>query len=762
MSSKGTYMLLDRLDTFDFVAETSAILNPAANTKVRTGSYFAAAVIAIAGYIALAAWILSTNTDRVYGFAISHDPRTAIEIALQICPMLAAIFLVFLSPLSDQLARYLAVCTESSPVIMTAAVSATAAAITVLATASAIIGVCGFHSPLPAMVTLLWVAGELMFDVTLIGVFAAALYSLTRKLWLTILLFIAYVGLVTVVGPRWEITSYVGFGSTVPVMLTTYSTAPLYDGAGWLLRGYWTCVTFLLLSVLYTLGFAPQPLFSVDWMPRLRGRAPLGVTAALLALCILIGSQLFRLQRYAYTRGRALATAVLNTELQAETSRTRLQLKHFDVRLTYSPGEQIVAVHGNLTLTTGSEAIRTAWFELPALMTSEILQFAGAGPYLVQPLGKYIRVTFRDGIPPGKEIDARYSGMIRPASAFDLPAQAKILDSAFFLTDADVLITARRAACITPGLKDCARDENYLMSDQATGNITVIAPEQFTVATVGEESVRKLADGAFERTFSIPAPRLATFMIACAPFHKSSAVAKNGVRIQVFRSSRVTLDKDTEAPLAKAILDFYQDFWPSYSRANLNVVETPAPIGEALSYDGVLAISDKIINSRSPFSAGPSSLLEFVMAHEIAHQWWGYRVVPTRAPGRMFLTESIAQFAAYKFLSIRGILSEQDAIQNEGRRYQKARRNSRGRESALAESQTGDELVYNKGPFALLSLDRLSGGLLMNGLGSLVNTYSGSHGNTKPDRFIASLMKVLPEQSRGTAHNLIYEVGHGK
>ena len=106
MSSKGTYMLLDRLDTFDFVAETSAILNPAANTKVRTGSYFAAAVIAIAGYIALAAWILSTNTDRVYGFAISHDPRTAIEIALQICPMLAAIFLVFLSPLSDQLARY--------------------------------------------------------------------------------------------------------------------------------------------------------------------------------------------------------------------------------------------------------------------------------------------------------------------------------------------------------------------------------------------------------------------------------------------------------------------------------------------------------------------------------------------------------------------------------------------------------------------------------------------------------------------------------
>jgi hypothetical protein len=671
-------MLLDRLDTFEFATETPAKVAAAGGTLPgsKSGLYFTAVVIAVAGYIALAAWILSTNTERVYGFAISHDPRTAIEIALQICPMLAAIFLVLLSGLTDRLVQRLAARAGASAVLVTVAVSAAAAAIVVVATAAAVIGVCGFDSTMPAPLTLAWVAAELMFDLTLIGVFTAALYRASRKVWLTMLLFIAYVALVVAAGSRWGITSYIGFGSTVPVTLTTYSTAPLYDGAGWLLRGYWTCVTLLLLSILHAFDFTPR---------RNRWRPALAVCVPLLALCILFGFELFRLQRFANTRGRTVIEAALTTALQQNASQARLQLTHFALSLTYSPGEQTVAVKGNLTFASGTETIHTAWFELPALIMGDDVRFSGGGPYRVQPFGKYIRVTFQDGIPAAGELEAQYAGVIRPAGAFDLPMQAKVLETAFFLTDADLLLTARRAGCISSSRNDCGGDENYLMSDRATGTITVTAPKRFTVAAAGEESDRELARGLFERSFSIHSPRLATFMVACAPFRKTESVAKNGVKIHVYRSSLIVSDRDPEAPLAKAILDFYQNSWPAYSRSALTVIETPAPIGEALSYDGVLAISDKIINSRSPLSRTASNLLEFVMAHEIAHQWWGYRVVPSRAPGRMFLTESMAQFAAYKFLSASGILGEQKAMQNERRRYQTAVARLGSREVPLAD-----------------------------------------------------------------------------
>ena len=746
-------MLLDRLDTFDFATDVPMNIAVAATAKTKSGLYLTAITVAVAAYIALAAWILSTNTERVYGFAINHDPRTAIEIALQVCPMLAAIFLVPLSGLTDRLVQRLAIRARASNTIVMVAVSAVSAAIFVVATGVAVIGVCGLGSAMPAALTLTWVAAELMFDLTLIGVFIASLYRVSQKVWLTILLFIAYVALVVAAGSRWGITSYIGFGSTVPVTLTTYSNAPLYDGAGWLLRGYWTCVTLLLLSILRAFDSTAR---------RIKRRSALAICAGLLAMCILVGSELLRLQRIASARGRTLAPAGLTKALQQDDGRARLQLTNYDLNLNYSPNEQTVVVKGTLTFTSGAEPIQTAWFEVPGLITGNEVRFTGGGPYRVQPVGKYIRVTFQHLIPSSRHIEAHYAGVIRPESAFDLAVQSKVISNAFFLTDADVLLTARRAGCIDPSQRDCGAHENYLMSDRATGSISVTAPERFKVATAGDESDRKLPSGVVERTFSTHSPRLATFMVACAPFQRTESVANNGVRIQVYRSPLITSGGAPEAPLAKTILDFYQNSWPVYSRSALTVIETPAPIGDALSFDGVLAISDKIINSRDPVSGSTSNLLAFVLAHEIAHQWWGYRVVPSRLPGRMFLTESIAQFAAYKFLDAGGILTEQNAIQNESRRYHTARARLGSGDVPLAQSQTGDEVAYNKGSAALLSLDTSSAGSLMERLGGIVSEYSlDSRGSTIPDRLIASLMNGLPEQCRATARKLVYGTGAG-
>jgi len=746
-------MLLDRLDTFEFTAQAPVKVDAGAGARRRSGLYGAMAVIGLTAYASLAAWILSTNTTRVYGFAVNHDPRTAIEIALQICPMTAATLLVLFSSENHRLARHWSVKAGANPVRVHVVVSFLWAGAITVATSIAIAAVCGLHASMPAPLTLLWVAAEFFFDVTLIGIFTIVLYRLTGRLWLAIVLFVGYIALVVAAGERWGITSYIGFGSTVPVMLTTYSAAPLYDGAGWLLRGYWSTVTLFLLSILYALDSARRSL---------RWRRLVTLGAPLLAISVLTGWMTFRLQRSVNAGDESQITGQRNAALQADASTVRLHLTHYDLRLNYSPGKQTVGVQGTLTFTSAGAPLRTAWLARPALMKDDDVQFTGAGPYSLLPFGKYTRVTFRDRVTPSTPIVVRYTGTIRSANAFDLPVQSKVFDNAFFLTDADVLWTARRAGCIMLSQRGCGPEENYLMSDRATGTITVAAPDAFRVVTVGEDAGRKRTGAGVESTFSISDPRLATFLIACAPFRETEAAARSGARIRVFRSSLTTAYDDSEAKLGKAILDFYQDSWPEYPRVDLNAVETPAPNGEAFSYDGLLTISDKIINSRSPISGDASNLLEFVMAHEIAHQWWGYRVVPSRVPGRTFLTESMAQFAAYKFLSSRGILSEEDAIRHENRRYQSARSRLRGAEIPLSQSQTGDELAYNKGPFALLSLDKLSGGLMMTRLGTLIQAYSGdTRTSTIPDRFLVSLINALPEGSRPAARHLVYQTGPG-
>src|SRR5687768_8872606 len=99
--------------------------------------YAAASMAALAGYTSAVAYILSHSTAKVYGFPVSYDIRTLVEIALQVCPMLAAIFMVLLSPLRDRFIQSMR-SSQTARIVMNISVNLLIAVITMLATASTI------------------------------------------------------------------------------------------------------------------------------------------------------------------------------------------------------------------------------------------------------------------------------------------------------------------------------------------------------------------------------------------------------------------------------------------------------------------------------------------------------------------------------------------------------------------------------------------------------------------------------------------------
>jgi hypothetical protein len=120
--------------------------------------------------------------------------------------------------------------------------------------------------------------------------------------------------------------------------------------------------------------------------------------------------------------------------------------------------------------------------------------------------------------------------------------------------------------------------------------------------------------------------------------------------------------------------------------------------------------------------------------------------------------ESFPQFAAYQYLTSRGIVTAQEAIQNEKRRYQTARERLGKKEVPLVRLETANELAYNKGPLVLLSLDEPGSYSLMNRLGFLLKTYSQYDGrNVDPEQFVAALIQQLPEERKQTARALLYD-----
>src|SRR6185312_14820538 len=78
--------------------------------RLRAVGYWLASIVSLVGYFGLLTWILSTNTAKVYGFAVNHDLPTLIEITLQIGPMMAALFMVMLLPVKERVIEWMHGC----------------------------------------------------------------------------------------------------------------------------------------------------------------------------------------------------------------------------------------------------------------------------------------------------------------------------------------------------------------------------------------------------------------------------------------------------------------------------------------------------------------------------------------------------------------------------------------------------------------------------------------------------------------------------
>jgi hypothetical protein len=100
------------------------------------------------------------------------------------------------------------------------------------------------------------------------------------------------------------------------------------------------------------------------------------------------------------------------------------------------------------------------------------------------------------------------------------------------------------------------------------------------------------------------------------------------------------------ATYARDILADYAARYGPYPRARLAIVENPNPDGDAFSADGLALLSARYFTHRDVLLPGIlHRLTEFVLAHEIAHQWFGMRA-GIDLDRDAWLSEGLAQYAS--------------------------------------------------------------------------------------------------------------------
>ena len=223
--------------------------------------------------------------------------------------------------------------------------------------------------------------------------------------------------------------------------------------------------------------------------------------------------------------------------------------------------------------------------------------------------------------------------------------------------------------------------------------VELTVPEEMVVVTSGStlEQVKNDGDSSTWRCVSGP---MRDFMIVASERFVSSSMAVGFVRLKSYYLPEHEQAGEAALGYARDCLRAYQQSFGPYPFAEFDVVEAPISAG-GMEYPGLVIIDDGQYANLGAYT-------EFVVAHEVAHQWW-YSLVGNDQVNVPWLDESLTNFSVvYYYENTYGRSQADLAFESYiASRYEGAL--SRGRDGvvfqAVADFEPQDygPIVYGKG-----------------------------------------------------------------
>ncbi|MEY3458157.1 MAG: hypothetical protein RL215_1314 [Planctomycetota bacterium] len=120
----------------------------------------------------------------------------------------------------------------------------------------------------------------------------------------------------------------------------------------------------------------------------------------------------------------------------------------------------------------------------------------------------------------------------------------------------------------------------------------------------------------------------------------------NGIKTEVyFHPEHAWNVPDMMKSMHKSLEYYTQNFGP-YPHRQARIVEFPRIASFAAAFAGTMPYSESIGFIADLRDKGDINMVFYVVAHEIAHQWWMYQVVGADMEGSKLLSETLAEYSA--------------------------------------------------------------------------------------------------------------------
>jgi ABC-2 type transport system permease protein len=162
----------------------------------------------------------------------------------------------------------------------------------------------------------------------------------------------------------------------------------------------------------------------------------------------------------------------------------------------------------------------------------------------------------------------------------------------------------------------------------------------------------------------------------------------------------------------KHSLEYFTKAFSPYQFPSLQLVEIPRYGQFAQALPGLIGFSEGIGFLTRVEKDDPDAIdfPYYIVAHEVAHQWWAHQVIGAEVKGATMLSESLAQYSAYMVMQERyGRNSMRKFLRYELHQYLAQRSRTARREFPLLHTDNSAFVHYQKGGLIFYSLQYFLG-----------------------------------------------------